>query len=45
MSILGTSLMQYSSRIEPVVVSALERRRSALPRRYRSESAMPSPKG
>jgi len=28
MSILGTSLMQYSSRIEPVVVSALERRRS-----------------
>jgi CPA2 family monovalent cation:H+ antiporter-2 len=25
MSILGTSLMQYSSRIEPVVVSALER--------------------
>ncbi|QCS41621.1 cation:proton antiporter [Natrinema versiforme] len=28
MSILGTSLMQYSSRIEPVVVSALERRRA-----------------
>ncbi|PCR89351.1 cation:proton antiporter [Natrinema ejinorense] len=32
MSILGTSLMQYSSRIEPVAVSLLERRRTGATR-------------
>ncbi|MBZ6495908.1 cation:proton antiporter [Natrinema longum] len=32
MSILGTSLMQYSSRIEPVAVSLLERRRAGATR-------------
>ncbi|WP_226480284.1 cation:proton antiporter [Natrinema amylolyticum] len=32
MSILGTSLMQYSDRLEPVALSLLERGRSGIPR-------------